>query len=119
MSGDGGSMLRDILTGSPYATAAADRVRANAADPEDVPPYIIFRRTAVHRDWGLDNTLLAMRETFNIECWGETPAKSQELEQQVVTALVAAGIPTNDNDSDGLDPKMQLDVSAVNVDIWT
>lgn len=115
----GGTQLRAILTGSPLATGAGTRVRADAADEKDTYPFIIFRRVEVHREYGLDNTLLGTREDFAIECWADTPAQAQALEAEVVAALLAEGIPVTPNDPDGNDPVVGVNAVVVNVSIWT
>lgn len=115
----GGEIVRQTLTGSPYATDAGEAVRSDAADEKDDYPFIVFRRTNVFRDWGLDNTLMGTRETFQIECWDETPAKAQVLEQQVVEAFLTIGVPTLPNDPDAQDPTVLVNCAVVNVDIWT
>jgi hypothetical protein len=115
----GGEIIRAALTaGSPIPTDAGLRVRQDAADEQDAYPFIIFRRVAVFRDRGLDNTLLATKETFHVECWGETREESDDLETQAVAALEAAGRPPSDNDPDGLDPDVKVRAAVIVVDIW-
>jgi hypothetical protein len=114
----GGTQLRAILTGSPLATSAGDKVRPDMVDERDRVPFIIFRRTQVERIYGLDNTVLATREDFDIECWGDTPSKAQDLEAEVVAALAAAGIPVNPNDPDGNDPVVGVNAVVVRVSLW-
>lgn len=115
----GGTQLRTILTGSPLATSAGTRVRADAADEKDVYPFIIFRRTEVDRIYGLSNALLGTREDFAIECWADTPAQAQVLEAEVVAALAVADIPVNQNDADGNDPVVGVNAVVVNVSVWS
>lgn len=116
----GGTLLRSILTtGSPSPTGAGSRVRADAADEKDRYPFIIFRRTGVDRTFGLDNTLLATREDFAIECWADTPSAAQALESEVVDALLAEGWPPTPNDPDGNDPVVGVNAVVVNVSIFS
>ena len=115
----GGTTLRAILTGSPLATSAGDKVRPDEADVNDKVPFILFRRINVHREYGLDNTLLGTREDFNIECWADTPALAQVLEGEVVAALIDAGVPVNPNDPDGNDPQVGVNAVVVNVSLWS
>lgn len=116
----GGEIIRSVLgTGSPLATGAGDRVRQDAADESDPFPFIIFRRVAVYRERGLDNTLLAKKETFHIECWGETRAESDVLEEQAIDALLDAGYPAEENEPDGMDPDVKVRASVFAVCIWT
>ena len=116
----GGEVLREILAGPgpAYPTAAGDNIRADLVEEKTPYPFAIFRRVSVDRDYGLDNTLLATKETFIIECWGETPAKAQALEAQVVNLLVTAGNPPSPNDPDALDPEVGVNAVTVRVDVW-
>lgn len=116
----GGEILRTVLgTGSPLATDAGDRVRQDAADESDPFPFIIFRRVEVYRERGLDNTLLAKKETFHVECWGENREESDVLEEQAIDALLAAGYPAENNEPDGLDPDVKVRAAVFVVCIWT
>lgn len=116
----GGEILRAALTaGSPDPTAAGDKVRQDAADEQDIPPFIIFRRVDVFRDRGIDGTLLSIKETFHIECWGEDRAGSDLLEEQAIAALYAADLFPDSNDPDGIDPEVKVMAAVFAVDVWT
>lgn len=116
----GGERIRAALTnGSPDPTAAGTKVRQDAAGEDDQYPFIIFRRIDAFRDRGLDGTLLSMRETFQIECWGEDREESDDLEEQAVAALEAAGFYPADNEPDGLDPDVKVRAAVFAVDVWT
>lgn len=116
----GSEQVRAALTaGSPYPTLAEDRVRSDAADPEDACPYIVFRRIAVDREFGLDNTLLAMTETFQIFCWGSTPAEAQQLEAETVGALLAVDLVPGPNDPDDVNFDVGDNVVVLTVDVVT
>jgi len=116
----GGEILRSVLgAGSPLPTGAAQRVRQDAADEQDQFPFIIFRRVEVFRDRGLDNTLLATKEVFHVECWGETRAESDVLEQEAIAALDAAGYPCDGNEPDGIDPDVKVRAAVFVVPIWS
>lgn len=69
---------------------------------------MIGRRVAVERTFGLDNTLLEHKETYSLECWGETRDQASDLEDQVVTLLVGAGLPPDPNGPDGIDPVVDV-----------
>ena len=115
----GGEILRAaLIAGSPVATAAGTKVRQDAADENDLYPFIIFRRVAVERQRGLDGTLLATRETFHVECWGETREESDLLEMQAIPAIEAAGYFPDGNDVDGIDPDVKVRAAVFVVDIW-
>lgn len=116
----GGEIIRAaLIAGSPLPTDAGLKVRQDAADEQDNEPFIIFRRVDVERQRGLDGTLLAMKETFNVECWGETRADSDALEYQAIAALNAAGRFCDGNEVDGLDPDVKVRAAVFAVDIWT
>lgn len=116
----GGERIRAALTsGSPDPTDAGTRARQDAADESDVYPFIIFRRTDVDRQRGIGGELLALRETFQVECWGETRAQSDDLETQAVAALEAAGFYPDGNEPDGLDPEVKVRAAVFMVDVWT
>lgn len=115
----GGERIRAALvTGSPYPTSAGDKCRQDAADQKDVEPFIIFRRVKVQRTRGLDNTLLAMCETFQVECWGMTRGASDDLEAQAIAALEAVGLLAEDNEPDGLDPEVVVKAAVFVVCVW-
>lgn len=97
--------LRSIIVDGSPQTDAADRVRFDAADEGDAYPLIVLRRVRIERDFGLDNTPLAKHETFHIECWSDYRTQAQQLEEQVVERLIAAGIPPDQNDPDGIEPE--------------
>lgn len=115
----GGEQLRAALTAASPNTDAGSRVRQDAADEDDQYPFIIFRRVSVERQRGLDGTLLAMRETFQVECWGQTREESDALEDQALEALQAAGLYADGNEVDGLDPEVKVRAAVFNVDVWT
>lgn len=116
----GSEQIRSALTaGSPYPTSAEDRVRSDAADEEDATPYAVFRRIAVDREYGLDNTLLAMTETFQIFCWGATPTEAQQLEQETVDALLANDLVPGPNDPDAVNFDVGDNVVVITVDVVT
>jgi len=116
----GGEIIRAALTaGSPLPTDAAGRVRQDAADEDDEFPFIIFRRVEVERLRGLDGSLHATKETFHVECWGETRAQSDALEAQAIAALAAARRYCDGNEPDGLDPEVKVRSAVFLIDIWT
>lgn len=111
--------LHSILTsGSPWPTDAQDRVRFDAVNQDDAPPYIVLRRVNVKRDYGLDNTLLSQKEFFHVECWGKWREDAQGMEEQVVAALAAEGIVPEPNEPDGLDPNVDVRCTVVVVALW-
>lgn len=114
----GGERLRAALIAAP-ATSAGSRVRQDAADQSDEYPFIIFRRVEVERLRGLDGTLHATKEIFHIECWGENRADSDTLEAEALAALQTAGLFSDGNEPDGLDPDVKVRAAVFLVDVWT
>lgn len=116
----GGDIIRSVLaTGSPLPTNAGDRIRQDAADESDEYPFIIFRRVDVERQRGLNGTLLAMCETFHVECWTEYREDADALQDQAIAALNAAGYFAGGNEPDGLDPDVKVRASVFLIAIWT
>lgn len=113
----GAEIVRDALVGGSPDPTFASAVRQDQADEGDEYPFIIFRRTFVERDFGLDNTLLGVRETYQIECWGDTREQEMVMETRVVDLLIAAGLPPKANDTDGLDPDMKVRAGVIVVDV--
>jgi hypothetical protein len=117
---NGGELIRAaLISGSPDPTSAGTRVRQDAAKDDDPYPFIIFRRIDVDRQRGLGGGLLAMRETFQVECWGENREESDELESQAVAALEAAGFYPDGNEVDGIDPEVKVRAGVFTLDVWT
>jgi len=115
----GGEAIRAALIAGSPTTDAGNRVRQDAADENDDFPFIIFRRVAVDRLRGLDGSLHATKETFQVECWGDTREQSDELEAQAISLLEAAGYYPDGNEVDGLDPEVKVRAAVFAVDIWS
>lgn len=112
----GTELLSQILTtGSP---TLANAIRPDKFDQKDRRPGIVFRKVHTLRDYGLDNTLLAQKDTFYIECWGATREEAEELAEQVVAILVAANQPPSEDEPDGYDPIEFALCSVVIVELW-
>jgi hypothetical protein len=108
-----------LLAYAPLVALVGQRIRSDLAKEGDTPPVVIFRRFAIAKEYGLDNTVLATRETFQIECWGETRDKSSDVAELVIDALAAADLPIEESDPDSLDPNTALRAVVLNVDIWS
>lgn len=117
-TGTGAEILRTALVGGSPNPTFANAVRQDLADEADEFPYIIFRRVGVYRDFGLYNTLLAVKETYHIECWGDNRAQEAEMEDRCVDLLIAAGLPPSENESDGFDPTMKVRAGVIVVEFW-
>lgn len=116
----GAEVLRDALLAHPLLVdLVGTRVRVDAAEERDEYPFIVFRRRKVDRDFGLDNTLLATMEQFEIECWAAQRLASLQVEAEVVDALLAAGLVPDENPTDALDPDVDVRAAVVYVTVWT
>lgn len=118
VTGTGAETLRNALVGGSPDPTFATAVRQDLADEADQFPYIIFRRVAVYREFGLDNTLLCVKETYHIECWGDNREQESVMEDKVVDLLIAADMPPSQNESDGFDPDMKVRAGVIVVDLW-
>lgn len=118
ITGNGAEILRAVLVGGSPDPTFATAVRQDLEDENDTYPYIVYRRVDVYREFGLDDTLLAVRETYHIECWGHNRAQEMDMEERVVDLLIAAGLPPRANETDGLDPQMKVRVGVLVVDVW-
>lgn len=114
----GWDTISGLLVNSSPRTAAGDRVHIDSAVDGEKYPVIVGHRVAVKRDYGLDNTLLEHKETYQLECWGETRSKSDELADQVAQILETNGFPLDDNAPDGLDPVVDVRCVVLYVSVW-
>ena len=95
------------------------RIRADLAQEKDAFPFVVFKRTDYLPEYGLDNSVHAVREIFAIECWGETRSQSVDVSEQVLLALADAGLPATNADPDGIDPDVLARATVLNVDVWS
>lgn len=109
-----------LTAGSPTPTSAGSKVFVDVATDEQSQdyPYIIVHSYSTERKRGLDGTLLYIKETFHLECWGETRAMAKQLGDEVDDALAAARLYTDPNGPDGFDPTMDVRCSDVFVPTW-
>lgn len=96
-----------LINGSPQ-TAAGEKIRIDSANDADAYPFVVGHRVNVKREFGLDNSLHAVIETYMLECWGETRDASARLSDECAALLIAAGYPLDDNGPDGLDPVVDV-----------
>lgn len=113
----GWDQIMAALSGSPLPTSAGDKIRVDQANDADSYPFVVGHSVSTERARGLDGTLLYVKETFHLECWGETRELANVLETEVVDALIAAGLYTDPNGPDGFDPT--LDVRCVDLFVPT
>lgn len=113
----GWEAISAVLLGSPQ-TAAGQQIRIDSANDGDTVPFVVGHRVGVKRVYGLDNTLLEHQETYQLECWGETRAEAEDLSDECVALLAAAGFPPDDNAPDGVDPVVDVRCAVLYVSLW-
>ena len=112
--------LRAALASDASLTAAVvQRIRFDIAHQDDDYPLIVLRQVGDEPIRGLDNSLHARRETFQVESWGETRSQSQQVHRLVESALEAADMPPEPADPDSLDPDVGARACVWNVEIWS
>lgn len=101
------------------AALVGARIRPDFAAPEDAYPFVLFKRSRYFKHRGLDNTVHAIEEVFDIECWGSTRAEAVNVFEQATAALEAADLDPEDGEPDGIDPELLERVNVISVTIWT
>lgn len=119
----GWEVISALLVGASPRSRAGEKVFIDSApdvpdDGENPYPFVVGHRVAVKRDYGLDNTLLEHKETYMLECWGETRNESNELADEVAATLEVGGFPPDDNGPDGLDPVVDVRCTVLYVSCW-
>lgn len=109
--------FRAVLAGFAGLTALVGQAIAqNAVPPKTAAPYVVF--TSEHQpSRALGNTLLGERVTFNVACWGKTPASADAVADQVEAALAAQGIQPEARAGE-FDPETLLDCTQLVFDWW-
>lgn len=106
-----------LVNGSPQTRAGA-KVRIDSGIETDRYPLVVGHRVDVKREYGLDNTLLEHKETYQLECWGETRSEADELADECAALLEAAGFPLDPNGPDGIDPVVDVRCTVLYVSLW-
>ncbi len=111
------SDLRDALLAFSQllAIVPATRIRIDAVPADFQRPYIVFSKQNVSEELGLDNSLLGVITTIDVQCVGTNRSNAIEVAARVRAALRAAGCPS-DRGSAGFDPENGLEVEVVTVD---
>lgn len=110
--------FRGILVayGPLLALVPAARIAQNAVDQGAPVPYVVF--TSAHTpEFGLANNLLADNVAFKVECWADRPAAADAVADQVVAALLAAGVVCTSR-ATGMDAELGLDATVLTADWW-
>jgi len=99
---------------SPLTALVGTRIAQNAAKQGDAAPFVVF--TAEHdRTLGLDNTLLADRVTFSVQCWAATAVAADAIAEAVTSALAPIFVPVLSS-ATGYDPETGLDAVMLTID---
>ena len=117
------SAADDLRTALLAHTALTDvvgqRVRQDFGDADDDYPFIVFKQTGQESTRGLDGTLLARSDDFQVESWGTTRAASAAIHDLVEAALLAADIECDPAEPEAIDPEVWAKACIWNVRIWT
>lgn len=108
-----------LLAHAPLAAAVQQRVRQDFGDEGDAYPFVVFKQTGNEPFRGLDGSLHARAEDFQVESWGTTRAESAAIHVLVEAALHVADMDPDPADPDGIDPEIGARACVWNVRIWT
>lgn len=112
--------LRKVLTDhAPLVGLVGGRVRVDLGNEEDVYPFVVFKRVSFEKVTGLDGTVHARRDTFQVECWAGTRTASSALAEVVDDALRSGDLDPDESDPDAIDPSIGARAVVLNVDVWT
>ncbi|MCR5864652.1 DUF3168 domain-containing protein [Aquincola sp. J276] len=112
--------LRQILASyAPLTALCGDRIRVDLAREEDDYPFIVFKRVSFQRITGLDGSVHARRDTFQVECWAGSRAASSALAELADEALRAGELDPDESDPDSIDPEIGARAVVLNVDMWS
>jgi len=113
-------VLRATLVAyAPLVALVGQAVREDLAAEGDDYPLVVFKQVGDVPYRGLDGSLHARQETFQVESWGTTRGQSAQVHRLVEAALAAANLAPTDADPNALDPDVASKAGVWNVDIWT
>lgn len=115
----GETLRATLLAYAPLAALVQARVRFDIGEVGDEYPFVICRQIANEPVRGIDGSLHARRESFQVESWAETRAAASATHAQVEAALDAAELFPEPADPDSLDPEIGARAGVWTVDIWT
>lgn len=108
-----------LIAHAPLVAQIGQRARFDMAGQKDDYPFVVLRQTVNEPIRGLDGSLHARREVYQVESWGETREQSDLVHRLVEDALVAADLAPDAADPDGLDPDVWARAGIWNVEIWS
>ncbi len=108
-----------LLAHSPLTAVVGQRVRQDFGDADDDYPFVVFKQTGQESIRGLDGSLHARTDDFQVESWGATRAVSAQIHDLVEAALLAAGIECDPAEPEAIDPEVWAKAGIWNVRVWT
>jgi hypothetical protein len=108
-----------LVAYAPLVSEVGDRVREDTGNEDDDYPFLVFRQTGNNPIRGLDGSLHARAEDFQIESWGATRAQSMAVHALVEEALLEADLECDPADPNAIDPDIGARAGVWNVRIWT
>ena len=96
-----------------------DRRHAAGGHWNDAYPFVVYKRSALDREKGLDGKVQAEMETFEIECWADTRDASVGISELAMAALDAADLDPEEAQPDGVDPELLKRATVLSVQVWT
>lgn len=99
--------------------AVGGRIRVDFAKEDDPYPFVVFKRSGLDREKGLDGKVQAEKETFEIECWAGTRDASVGVSELAMAALDGADLDPEEAQADGIDPELRDRVTVLTVEVWT
>ncbi len=108
-----------LLAHTALTDVVNERVRQDIGVASDPYPFVIFKQVGDAPERGLDNSLHARAEDFQIESWGDTRAEAHQVHRLVEDALAAADLYPDPADPDAIDPEIGARACVWNLRIWT
>nr|WP_297526950.1 DUF3168 domain-containing protein [uncultured Roseateles sp.] len=113
-------LIKAALEGDAELVAAVGgRIRVDFARENDAYPFVVYKRSALDREKGLDGKVQAEMETFEIECWADTRDASVGISELAMAALDAADLDPEEAQPDGVDPELLKRATVLSVQVWT
>lgn len=108
-----------LVAHAPLTAVVQQRIRQDIGDEDDAYPLVVFKQTGQESIRGLDGSLHARADDFQVESWGATRAESAAVHELVEAALLAADIECDPADPEAIDPEIGARACVWNVRIWT
>ncbi len=112
-------LLTILLADTALTAVVGQRIREDFGDASDDYPFVVVKQTGNEPIRGLDGSLHARAEDFQIESWGVTRAASAAVHDLVEAALIAEEIECDPAEPNAIDPEVWAKACIWNVRIWT